>query len=698
MFFSNPLLWVGSAALVVPLIIHIMTRRTPRNMVFPTLWFIRAAKASQSRLYRLRHLLMLLVRTILILLILFAFLKPILSSRLLPTATDGKTTKAAIILLDASASMGYSQGGVSPFSHAKVAARRILDHYSAKDRINLVLMGTTPYSSFDEPSNNIFFLRKNIQDAALTQEHADIDAAVREAVRQLENLPIGRKEIHIISDFQRSNWSSAKFEVIAPHIELMFVPVGPHKPQNLAITDVGIQPALPTVSEPIQVVCKLANYSATAAPVALQLKFDDGQVLEQRVDLEPHMTASAVFRIRIRRSGSYRGRLSIPDDSLMVDNRRHFVLDVADTVNILMVSDDNADDDDRASRYLNRAINPFLEDRRASAVASLVRSDQLDVFNTSKAQLIILSGINELSQSSAELLLTYLADGGSIVYFHVGGGDAHNLKLLAEASQGDLVLPFKIGGQVDLSAKSGYANLSEANFDHPLLRKFKQSGDLSELRFYRFFKTERVKQKGQILLRYDDGNIAMAQKTVGLGSILLCNFSCSLEHSDIARHTLFVPLIHEMIKSLRPQASSARSFQVGDQCFLTVDSVAKDDPVEFRDPSGKIVNGNIEIGRNEAAVFFPKAQQCGFYSVCVDDEPIGSAAVNVNPLESNLQSLAVADLRDLASGNRGRLHTASGSLASIDRLMEGKHVWYYFLLAAICLLGLEQILVLIWKR
>jgi hypothetical protein len=61
-FFINPALWVGSAALAVPFLIHIMTRRTPRNMVFPTLWFIRAAKASQSCLYRLRHLLMLFVQ------------------------------------------------------------------------------------------------------------------------------------------------------------------------------------------------------------------------------------------------------------------------------------------------------------------------------------------------------------------------------------------------------------------------------------------------------------------------------------------------------------------------------------------------------------------------------------------------------------------------------------------------------------
>lgn len=696
-FFSNPALWIGSAALVVPLLVHIMTRRTPRNMVFPTLRFIRAAKASQSRLYRLRHLLILLVRTLLILLILLAFLKPILNFRTAVVSKDDKKGKAAIILIDASASMGYSQGGVKPFLHAKVAAGKILDHYSAPDRVNLILMGATPYSSYDGPSDNIFFLRKDIQNARLTQERCDIDAAVREAVRQLENLRAWRKEIHIVSDFQRTNWSSVKFEVVPKDIELLFVGVGPKDAQNVAITDVGVQPVLPTVAEPIQIVCKLANYSSKSSIVGLELKLGD-EVLKQEVSLGPYMTASAVFRIRIRQSCYYEGQLTIPDDGLMVDNHRYFTLDVADKVNVLLVSDDNKNDDMAGSRYLSRAINPFLEDKHATVVASLIRSDELNIFNTSKAQLLILSGINELSRDSAELLLNYLTDGGSIAYFHIGGGDAHNLKLLTEVSKGDFVLPFEISGQVDLSVKGGYASLSEANFDHSLLRRFRESGELSELRFYRFFSTERVKQKGQILMRYDDRNIAMAQKTVGLGSILLCNFSCSLEHSDIARHTLFVPLVHEIIKNLRPQTFRTRSFEAGEQCFLTVESMAKEKVVEFRDPSNKTINGNIEFGKNEAAVFFPKADQCGFYRVCVDGEPVGSAAVNVNALESNLQTLAVGDLRQLAHIDRDKFYAASGSLASIDRLMEGKALWHYFLLAAICLLGLEQILVLLWKR
>ena len=60
--FGNPALWIGSIALGVPILIHLLTRRTPKNMIFPTLKFIRAAKANQSNIHRLRHLLLLLLQ------------------------------------------------------------------------------------------------------------------------------------------------------------------------------------------------------------------------------------------------------------------------------------------------------------------------------------------------------------------------------------------------------------------------------------------------------------------------------------------------------------------------------------------------------------------------------------------------------------------------------------------------------------
>lgn len=697
-FFSNPALWVGVLALGVPIGIHLLTRRTPRKLVFPTLVFLRSAMARQSNFYRLRHPLLLLARSTLLLLLLLAFLKPVLMRGLGGSARDEQVRRTQIICLDASASMGYASAGVTPFTQAQAAALKILANHRPGDQVNLIQIGAQPRCCLTAPSDSLFFVRKDIQAAVQTQEHANINAALAEAVRQLEGVSGSRKQIFFISDLQRSNWSAVDFGVVSPDIELFFVPAAAQAPANCAVTDVTVRPIRPTAAEAVDIVCKVANYSDRAQRVPLQLRFHQGEVFDRDVHLEAHASTSTSFQVRFSSSGQYEGELVIPADGLPIDDRRCFTLTAARQVNILLVSDANGDRHEVGSRFLEKAVNPFVQMRDATAVASLCRSGQLNALNVSQAQVVILSEVNELSRATAEVLLSYLRDGGSVVYFHVGGADSHNLKVLAEAAGDDFVCPFKITGQVALRQKDQHAVWSEANFDHRILRKFKESGELADLRFYRFFSTERRQQKGQILLRYDDRNIAMSQATIGAGRLLLCNFSCSLQHSDIAKHTIFVPLIHEIIKCLRPGTGARNAFVVGDQCYMTVASITQESQLAFKDPDNRPLEGSVDIGQRGGAVFFPRTNRCGFYRVYTNDEVAGAIAVNVNPVESNLEALAVPQLEGLAKTAHQASFTVSGERSGIERALAGKSLWPYFLVAAIGLFFVEQALVMICRH
>ena len=51
--FTNPALWIGALVLTVPLILHLLTRKTSRTLIFPTVRFIRKIQASQSAFFRL---------------------------------------------------------------------------------------------------------------------------------------------------------------------------------------------------------------------------------------------------------------------------------------------------------------------------------------------------------------------------------------------------------------------------------------------------------------------------------------------------------------------------------------------------------------------------------------------------------------------------------------------------------------------
>ena len=525
---TNPALWIGVLALTIPLVIHLLTRRTPRTLIFPTLQFLRAAVARQSRIYQWRHLLLLLVRTALVLLILVAFLKPVLMQGAGAASRNHRGGRAQIILMDVSASMGYTQGGGSPFAQARTAALKILDNFRTGDRVNLIRMGRIPSGSLTEPSDSLFLLRKDVQAARVTGEHADISAALAEAVRQLKAIPELPGQIFLISDFQRSNWSAVDFAAVGPEFELFFVPVGMETPDNCAITDVTIRPAYPTAGEPVEVLCKVANHGPQMKRLVVQLHFYDGDSFKRELAVEPHTTTSANFQLRFAKSGRHEGTVSIPEDGLAIDDRRYFALNIADQVNILLITDEDRAGTASSSRFLERAINPFLASQQASARATVIRSGEINATNVAGAQVVVLAGVQELPRAGAEVLLRYLRDGGSVAYFHVGGADSHNLKLLADLSNKDFVCPFQVTGQVAFAQQEKFASWSQANFDHRILRKFKEAGQLGDLKFHQYLSTERVQQKGQVLVQYDDGNIAMAETLVGAGTMLLCNFGCAL--------------------------------------------------------------------------------------------------------------------------------------------------------------------------
>ena len=696
--FTHPMMWFGLAALGIPVAIHLLTRRTPQDMVFPTLQFLRAAMARQSHLFRLRHILLLVLRSLLLLLLLLAFLKPVLTSNARHTSKTDKAQAHQIICLDTSISMGVASGGVTPFTQAKAMAAQILEGHRPGHRINLIRMANSPQRSFEEPGESLFFLRKDLQETQLSQERANVDAALAEAVRQLDEISGGRKQIFLISDFQRSNWSAVNFQSVPEDIELVFMPAGLPDVGNCAITDVRIQPTSPTVGEPINLVCRISNYSDQPCRLPVECQFKEGDHFNQEVTLNPQSSASVNFKLQFKTAGQYEVTLVLPPDDLAIDNRRFVRLDVANKINVLLVSDARGGTDEVATRLLSRAINPYLNEQQATTVASVIPSNQINAVDLARAQVVILSEIHELTPSAARVIVDYLQAGGSVIYFHVGGADSHNLRRLETVSDDAFVCPYLLTAEVNWRNQDQAAIWTQANFDHAILKKFKATGQLADIHFRRYFGTERKGQKGQVLVRYDDGTIAMAQATVGAGVLHLCNFSCALPHSDIAKHTLFVPLIHEMIRGLRPVTHSRYAFVVGRQCSMSVPGITADTPLEFRNPDDEALDGSSDQALNGAVVFFPQTDRAGFYRVWTEGRIAGAIAVNTDPLESNLEILEVTQLEALTQkAHTERVMVAAGP-SGLERALSGKPLWHYCLLAALALLCVEQVLVVACRQ
>lgn len=698
--FTNPALWAGAFALFVPLVIHLLTRHTARSLAFPSLRFLEKARASQSRLFRLRHLIMFILRTLAILLLLLAFLEPVMHSPALKPAAKRNLPSAAVIVIDASASMDYRLPGSTLFAKAKAAALNIVRSFDRDDRGDLILAGARATASFTEPSSNIPQLREDISKAEVTFERANMNAVMAEAVKQLAKQNDCVKELYFVSDFQRSNWASVDLGRVPPDIKTVFVPIPRDEEANVFVSDIALQPPFPIVQEQVEILCRIANTGDTGVRVPVELRLGQDTILRREVSVGANATATESFRFRPSRAGAIEGTVEIPADTFPVDNTKYFVMPVADRMSVLIVSDEPPRGGSGRA-LLMKAVDPFEHHSESLFRVRSVGTESLGALSAAIDHAIVISAAKPFEYAALDKLLHYLHDGGGVLVFLTSDADRHNLLALETRSKGSLTLPFHPGvtrRRSDHDAQPSFT-LQQADFDHPVFRKFRDVADLSQVRFFARYETERVHDEGQILALYGDGTIAMASRQYGAGVLLVCNFSAALADSDLGRHVLFVPLIHEMIKGTRPLRSRQPEFAVGYPCSTTVKRWGDNQQARFTSPDSDDVSVLFDAKHDEVSVVFPETHRPGFYRILADGALLGSVAVNVDKLESNLAVLSTRQiartLKNPASGFRaGR----DGSLANFARLREGTPLWPYLLLGVLACLACEQILWITWKQ
>src|SRR6266702_3803943 len=113
--FLHPLALVGLAAVAIPALLHLLERRVPPEAEFPPLRYLSEAERQSARRLKLRHLLLLMLRTALIVLIVLAAARPLLPSPGSGARLVHEPTALAVILDN------------SPSSGAVIDGRPMLD-------------------------------------------------------------------------------------------------------------------------------------------------------------------------------------------------------------------------------------------------------------------------------------------------------------------------------------------------------------------------------------------------------------------------------------------------------------------------------------------------------------------------------------------------------------------------------------------
>ncbi|HQE43075.1 MAG TPA: BatA and WFA domain-containing protein [Phycisphaerae bacterium] len=657
MTFLHPwLLGPGMAAIGLPVLIHYLTRPRPVRLPISTLRFIQEAVRQRRAVHRLRDLIILGLRSLAILLIAWAFARPLIGEK--PLVSPGQSGPASrVVIVDASQSLAASVNGIQAFERARSAAARYLG-YAPGLRANVILAGARPHAVFEGPSSNLAALREALAQARPRPERLDAGAALAAAAQMLVQTAGGedaRRELIIVSDFQHTNWGDVDFSALPEKTRIQLESVAPQEtPPNLALLRVSGRGQAEQGGQ-ITLEAEVGNYSPT--PRHVQVEFSlAGAVYRAEGDCPAYSRTILSVPAVLRAGGWQAGeaRLIDVEDVLPGDDVRPFVLNVRPGANYLLVTREPAGALASSSYYLERALVPVRSrDGQASEKVHRVSPDQLDREMLTRADLVVLDHPGKLPAEVVSLLAALMVRGKSLLYVAAEPVDASNLKVLAEAAGPMLKMPVEF--QPATGGVLRNLRLAEVRADVPPFSLFGDgvSAAISSLRFTGGL-VSRWLDGGlaeEVLAGYSNQSAALVVTACGSGALGVLN--ADLPASNLVRSPVFVPLVGELAGRLLGQREAADAVYCGEPLVVDLPAEAGSSaglrvmPPGPADAPGELVDETGGLTWRVASAGGP-----GVYRVNRGDTTCFAMATAIAPQESDLRTIDPARFELAASGGR----------------------------------------------
>lgn len=682
MSFLNATLLPGLVLLAaLPLVIHLLNLRFPRLFEFSSIKHIRETIAQRSRIFRWRHLLLLLLRTLFLTLLLLAFLKPLLKR--FDSTPNQKAPRAVLIVIDHSLSMEHKGGGLSSRQRAENEAEKILATLAAEDSVNIITAGQAPQTCFFELSRNHAEAKHYLSAIKPGYTRADFSQANAVAARLLAQNS-RRPEIYYLSDFQRRNWANVDFTALPPAARLFFVDCAPPRPDNRAILGASLSQSQVLAGDTVTIEVEVGNFRDQPMQEPLKVIVDARTSFEKEVSVAPWSTAKVTLPVPPGGPGLHQCEISIAPDDLAPDDRYFLTIPVMEKESILIVSD-TPDPKRDAVLFLKTALNPY-EDQSGSLLPEHVPATGLTSAKLAAVRKVFFTRTGPLNEAACKLVADFVFHGGGITYFLDGESDPANLAGL-ERAMGTGALPIKLGARrVAKNVGTGSQQIIRGDFKSRYLRLFRGANrqNLALLEFYDIYDAAAT-GAGNVLLTYADDTPAMASVNHGLGTMLFLNFSVSEFSSNLARQRIFPAWMQEIVKNLTSDEPLPVSSQVGE---AVTDEIWKSElaahPV--RRPSGEALDVKAEaVGERVGIAFTP--EEPGFYTMR-GTKLLHSYAVNPPPDESDLRPIDRALLPQQLS-EKGQTGFFVQGHEDFENLILGKPVFHWFVLAAVGMLLIE---------
>jgi hypothetical protein len=656
-----PFFLAGLALLAIPVWIHLRHREQREPVRFPSLMFLRRIPFRQSRRQQIHHWFLFLLRAGLIVLLAMAFARPVLRG----AGDAGASPSGArdvVILLDRSGSMQHGDR----WSRAQAEALAVVDGLGRGDRATVVAFAEDAVAATAVESD-LDLLRAAIRELQPSAGVTRYGNAIRAARDQLAGSDRARREVVLVSDFQRSGWEGEELERLPPGTTLRVANVADTAGSNSGVVDVQLEQQ-PGPRPSVRVTARVTSTAVSGRELAVTLVMDGRDVETRR--LRPTGTTTTVsFAPVTPASADFTGAVRLAPDALPVDDVFHFAGRTARPLRVLLVE---PADLTQGKPFLGRALGvgaPAIE----TVVRSAFRGSEL-----AGSELVVFNEVPIPGGDAVRRLHDFITGGGGVI---VVLGD--------QGAWPSDFLPARAGQTADRTElEGGRMGIEEAS--HPIFAVFRdvRGGDLAGVRVFR----QRALRADSmaVLARFDDGSPALAEGRIGRGRVLVLATALDNVWNDLPLQPIFVPLMHTMARYAAQVVEGRPAWTIGQVATLGAAALDNAAAVIVVAPSG--LRRRMELSGGPLAV---SLEEAGVYQVRepgVGGTLLASLAANPDPVESDLTGLDPADLATAVGAPPG----SAVPIVDGDPFMPAEHpgsrIWW-LLAAAAALIMVSEIVV-----
>src|SRR5688500_503354 len=347
MAFLSPIFLGGLVLASVPIIIHLLNRRRFRLVDWAPMKYLKLTIKTNRRRMRIEQFILLAVRTLVVLVLILAVARPVLSATGMGSWLGARGRTARLIVIDDSLSMGYQAADRrAALDSAKDAARELVKGIKAQDSLTLITTSAPDAplvkdALLDDPSK----ATGPIAALAPSDARGDWAATLNAVDRHLSTTAFPTREVVLITDLRREGRGAEVTEVAnrwaarpPASVNVKVIDAGSRSTTTLALAGFDQQAPVALPGPPINLMATVRDDEPTPLSAAQALLTIGGETRPVILpDLAPGSTTRVPLTVTLQEPGQHPLLLKLPGDALTADDGRWLNLTVRPNLQVTLV-------------------------------------------------------------------------------------------------------------------------------------------------------------------------------------------------------------------------------------------------------------------------------------------------------------------------------------------------------------------------